>query len=605
MQIGFGGYNRFMIQFDSRKQYHKKPFGAIRKNADLFLRIKAVGAAPSISAALFLHCDENGSVARIEGKRSSDSIFVFSLQIDTIGLYFYRFEVVWQDGSRDESPFHQLTVFSEDYETPRWLKTGVMYQVFPDRFARSHDYQPPQQDKNYVYREDWGGLPTHEPDEQGIVQNNDFFGGNLRGIVEKLDYLEWLGITVLYLNPIFEAYSNHRYDTADYKKIDPMLGTEEDFIELCRKAEKKGIRVILDGVFNHTGSDSVYFNKKGRYPDLGAYQSRNSPYYKWYHFIEFPDQYASWWGIDTLPSVNETEPSLLDYMIRSEDSVVRHWLRCGASGFRLDVADELPDGFLEALRSGVKECKPDAAVIGEVWEDASNKIAYGLRRKYFWGNQLDSVMNYPLKNAVIDYLLHRKNGPELAEIVNSIWENYPEPAFGALMNILGTHDTRRIFTVLSETSRDDAYTRQRLFLAVLIISFMPGIPCVYYGDEIGMRGEKDPFNRMCFQPENGDPLILRFYRRLFAFRKRIDGLEEHAFLPREADGSFYSYSRAGEGGRLIIAINAGSQDYLLNLAMKDKEDLKDFLISGSVLYERQGVFRIKENSGIAAYIRNL
>lgn len=605
MRIGFGGYNRSMIQFNSRKQFYKKPFGAIRKNADLFLRIKAAGDTPVVSAALLLHSDENGSVARIEGTPESDSLFTFSIQIDTIGLYFYRFEVVRQDDSRDETPFYQLTVFSEEYTTPRWLKTGVMYQIFPDRFARSEDYQPPMQDKNYINRQDWGGLPIHVPDEHGIVQNNDFFGGNLRGIIEKLDYLQWLGVTVLYLNPIFEAYSNHRYDTANYKKIDPMLGTEEDFVALCKRAEEKGMRVILDGVFNHTGSDSIYFNKQGRYPDVGAYQSPNSPYYKWYHFIEFPDRYASWWGIDTLPGVNETEPSFLEYMIHGEDSVIKHWLRCGASGFRLDVADELPDVFLEALYSAVKECNPDAAVIGEVWEDASNKIAYSRRRRYFLGNQLDSVMNYPLKNAVIDYLLHRKNAAELAEVVNSLWENYPEPAFGALMNILGTHDTRRIFTVLSENSKEDAYTRQRLFLAMLILSFMPGIPCVYYGDEIGMKGEKDPFNRMCFQSENGDPLILRFYRRLFAFRKRIDSLEDYVFQPRGAVGSFYSYSRAGTGGRLIIAANTGSQDYLLNLAIKNKEDMKDFLICGSVLYERQGVFRIKENSGIAVYLRYL
>ncbi len=593
-----------MIQFNSRKAYYKHPFGAIKKNTDLFLRIKITGDRPVISASLFFINDENGNVIRTEGKLEGEVLYEFSLQIDQIGLYFYYFEVIYQDNSLDVTPHNQLTVYSDDFSTPQWLKTGVMYQIFPDRFARSDRYGAPPQNKNYSLRNDWGGLPQDQPDEDGIVQNNDFFGGNLRGILEKLDYLKDLGVTVIYLNPIFEAYSNHRYDTADYKKIDPMLGTEDDFILLCGEAKIRGIRIILDGVFNHTGSDSLYFNKSGRYPELGAYQSKESPYYKWYHFIEFPDSYDAWWGIDTLPNVNEMEPSFLDYIIRSEDSVIKHWLRCGASGFRLDVADELPDGFLETLRTAVKEIKPDGAVIGEVWEDASNKISYSLRRKYFLGNQLDTVMNYPLKNAVIVYLVHRKDGLELEQVINSIWENYPKPAFQTLMNILGTHDTPRILTVLSENSKDEDYTRQRLFLAFLIISFMPGIPCIYYGDERGMKGGKDPFNRMCFLSEDGDPSILRFFRRLFTFRRKIDGLEDQSFRPGWAEGGFYSFRREGKTGRLVIATNVGDQDYSLNLDLNENEVLQDFLISGSVSFEKQDVFRIKENSGIVVYIKH-
>lgn len=594
-----------MIQFNPRKPYYKKPFGAITKNTDLFFRIKVTGDRPAVSARLLLTDDSDGSIAPWEGRAvvlPETELYEFELQIGKNGLYFYRFEVVYQDGGTEQTSDYQLTVYSVDYSTPEWLKKGVMYQIFPDRFARSENYQAPLQSKEYFLREDWGGLPNDKPDSKGIVRNNDFFGGNLRGIIEKLDYLEDLGVTVIYLNPIFEAYSNHRYDTADYKKIDPMLGMEKDFIELCGRAEDRGIRIILDGVFNHTGSDSLYFNKEGRFTELGAYQSKDSPYYKWYRFIEYPDKYEAWWGIDTLPSVSETEPSYLNHIIRSEDSVVKHWLRCGASGFRLDVADELPDEFLEALREAVKATDPDAAVIGEVWEDASNKMAYGRRRKYFLGDQLDSVMNYPLKNAVIDFLLRKTDGPALEQTVNGIWENYPPPAFNALMNIMGTHDTRRILTVLSENSRDDDYSRQRLFLDLLITAFMPGILCIYYGDEIGMSGGKDPFNRLCFEPEKGDPAILRFFRRLFAFRRRIDGLEDYLFQPRASEGGFYSFNRAGEKGRIVVAANSGVQDYLLNLAMRDKEILKDFFISGSVSYERQGVFRISENSGFAAWI---
>ncbi len=439
------------------------------------------------------------------------------------------------------------------------------------------------------------------PVEKGIKSPKDFEGKKYGGWGSPAE------------EEMIKALMNQ--EKADFKKVDPMLGTEEDFRELCEKAMEKGIRIILDGVFNHTGSDSVYFNKDGRYSETGAYQSKESPYYKWYRFTEFPDRYDSWWGIDTLPGVNETEPSYLDFIIRSEDSVVKHWLRCGASGFRLDVADELPDEFIEALRAAVKEIRSDAAIIGEVWEDASNKMSYGRRRKYFQGNQLDSVMNYPLKDAVIDFLVKGRDGAALEKAVNSLWDNYPEPAFGALMNILGTHDTERILTVLAEGSRDADEARQRLFLACLIVSFMPGIPCVYYGDEIGMKGGKDPLNRMCFEPGRGDPQILRFYRRLFAFRGKIDGLEDYSFQPRSAEGSFYSFARTGSGGRLVVAANSGggasgssngdsrgSLVYRLDLKIAENESLKDFFISGSVSYETEEAFRIGENSGIAAWI---
>lgn len=596
-----------MINYNSRKSFYKSPFGAVEENTELLFRIKVSGSESAASAQLLLCSEPSELQEKVEGvleqAAETEQQFRFVWQPKQSGLYFYCFEVNWKDGSVERSADYQVTVYQKDFSVPGWLKSGVMYQIFPDRFARSSKYTAPIQEKDCVLRGDWGGKPNDQPDEKGIIRNNDFFGGNLRGIIEKLHYFEELGVTVIYLNPIFEAYSNHRYDTGDYKKIDPMLGTEEDFRELCEKAKERGIRIILDGVFNHTGSDSIYFNKSGRYPGQGAYQSKDSPYYSWYRFIEYPEKYESWWGIDTLPGVNETEPSYLDYIARGEDSVIRHWLRCGASGYRLDVADELPDEFLESVRTAVKEIKSDGAVIGEVWEDASNKISYGRRRRYLLGSQLDTVMNYPLKNAIIEYLVYRRDGIAFEQIVNNLWENYPEPAFSTLMNILGTHDTARIFTVMSENSKDDDYARQRLFLAMLILSFMPGIPCVYYGDELGMKGGSDPMNRMCFQPEHGDPYILRYFKRLFQFRNRIDGLGEFSFRPRSAEGGFYSFRRIGENGHLIIAVNAGNQDYLLNLAMKEKEILRDFFISGSVSFERQGVFRIKENSGIVAYIQ--
>ncbi|MBR0596523.1 glycoside hydrolase family 13 protein [Sinanaerobacter chloroacetimidivorans] len=594
-----------MIYFDSKNRNDKKPFGAVSQNTELFLHIKVTEGRLMQSAFLVVAKDKEEELF-IQGTGetgdSGDEHFYFTWRPDEIGLYFYYFLVRDGDGNTEQTDRFQITIYKRNFETPAWLKGGIMYQIFPDRFARSLSYLPPIINKEYVLREDWGGMPYYLPDEQGIVRNHDFFGGNLCGITEKLDYFLQLGVTVLYLNPIFEAYSNHRYDTADYKKIDPMLGTEEDFVNLCREAESRGIRMILDGVFNHTGSDSIYFNKSGRYPEVGAYQSKDSKYSSWYTFLEYPEVYEAWWGIDTLPSVRETDPSFLDYIIRDENSVINHWLHCGASGYRLDVADELPDLFLEELRTTVKINDREGAVIGEVWEDASNKISYGQRRKYLLGDQLDSVMNYPLKDALIDYLIYEKNGLKLESLIDNLWENYPKPVFTALMNILGTHDTPRIRTLLTESCADEFEARQRLFLALLIQFFLPGIPCIYYGDEWGMQGGRDPFNRQCFNEKTGDQETFRFYKRLIAFRKRISGLRELEYQPRYSEGSFYSFYRMGERERMVIAVNSGSEDHILDFTLTNQERLKDFFISGSVSFETDHSFRIKANSGIAVYI---
>lgn len=491
----------------------------------------------------------------------------------------------------------------KDFKCPDWLTEGVMYQIFPDRFARSKEYTPPLQKKDYFLREDWGGTPIHFPDENGIVRNNDFFGGNLQGIQEKLPYLKDLGVTVIYLNPIFEAYSNHRYDTADFKKIDPLLGTEEDFKQLCRIAKALGIRIILDGVFNHTGSDSIYFNKYGRYPGLGAYQSRESPYFKWYRFIDYPEQYESWWGVDTLPSVNEEELSYLNFIIGDKDSVVRHWLSAGASGFRLDVVDELPDVFLDTFRMVVKSIDKDAAIIGEVWEDASTKISYGQRRRYLEGDQLDSVMNYPLRQAIIRFIGEDGDANSFAQVVENLWRNYPETVFYGLMNILGTHDTPRILTVLSEGRKEEEGIL-RLFVSLILWAFMPGIPCIYYGDEIGMKGGKDPMNRGCFQADRANLIILRHYKRLLAFRKQVEDMEElraMKFQPGYTDDSLYVFHRKGNKCRLLVAVNGGNGYKTLPLKLHN-EKIINYFISGDVSFTDLQTFCLKGYSGIAVLI---
>ena len=498
----------------------------------------------------------------------------------------------------------------ETFECPEWLKRGVMYQIFPDRFSRNASVPLPKQSKDWVFRQDWGGEPEKGPDETGEVRCRDFFGGNLKGIQDRLPYLEELGVTVIYLNPIFEAYSNHRYDTADYEQIDPLLGSEEDFCSLCAEAGKRGIRIILDGVFNHTGSDSRYFNKEGRYPDLGAYQSKASPYYSWYRFSDYPREYESWWGIKTLPQVDENCESYLDYMVRNHDSIVRRWLRLGASGWRLDVVDELPDQFLEELRLAVKGEKPDAAVIGEVWEDAATKVSYGQQRHYLDGTQLDSVMNYPLKDAILRYVAGKGpygesipglgDGALLVQTVNQLKEHYPKTVFNGLMNLLGTHDTPRIYTLLSENGKETEQGRQRLFLAMLPWALLPGIPCIYYGDELGMQGGRDPENRRCFCPEQGQREIFLHYKKLMAFRNRITRLEQMELKRAEADGGFCLFVRESGGEQLIFALNMEEAPRLLPLEGKT---ISDFFISGNVRFSGLDAFEIGSGSGVAAVLK--
>ena len=513
-----------------------------------------------------------------------------SLNIHEIGLYFYHFELEnvgniycgyleMGELSQNDNGF-LLTVCSSDYNTPEWFKGGVMYQIFPDRFCKMGTMPDI---KGRIHRTDWGGEPSFRPNERGKVLNNDFFGGNLKGVQSKLDYLKELGVTTIYLNPIFEAASNHRYDTSDYMKIDPFLGSEKDFKELLECAENKGIRIILDGVFNHTGDDSVYFNKYGNYPSVGAYQSKNSPYYSWYNFQQFPNKYSSWWGIDVLPDINEDSPSYQNFIF-GEDGVLKKWLSFGIGGYRLDVADELPDFFLKNLRKSVKESNENAIIIGEVWEDASNKIAYSTRIEYLQGYELDSVMYYPLKDAIISYM-QTGNAAELLNCIRVLINHYPKQTLDCLMNILGTHDTSRILTVLGgihcknkeEMSQETAYLSakdkenaiNKLKMAAVLQYTMPGVPCVYYGDENAMEGHIDPFCRRCFDWEHLNKDLIAFYSKLGKMREKYrDLFADGDFSEIIARNGLFYYKRVKNNSEIYICTNNSSKGYLLKVSEK-------------------------------------
>lgn len=456
----------------------------------------------------------------------------------------------------------RLLVCREGFVTPRWLGGGIMYHVFVDRFFCGEGHTEYRDDS--IIDKDWKhGVPQYAERPGAPVKNNVFFGGNLWGVREKLPYLASLGVSVIYLSPIFTAASNHKYDTADYLHVDPAFGGDEAFCALLESAHAAGMRVILDGVFNHTGDDSIYFDRYERYGG-GAWGDSSSPYRKWFFFRDGQkddDRYASWWGIPILPKLNTAEPSCRDFFI-GRGGVCEKYIRLGADGWRLDVADELPDEFLYGLRRCVKGVSADAAVIGEVWENAADKISYGSRRSYFRGGQLDSVMNYPLRSALLEYAEHGE-ASFLADELMDIYSSYPRPAADVLMNIIGTHDTERILTLLGapKKARDaegrsnaernsvclDECERRRGTALLRVVSAIQyavyGFPCIYYGDERGMEGLGDPFCRYpMVWDERTDTVLLEHYRRLAAVR-RHPAFDRGDFAVTRVSGGYIEFTR--------------------------------------------------------------
>ena len=461
-----------------------------------------------------------------------------------------------------EPPSYQITVYDPAYETPAWMGDGVMMQIMPDRFFRGGDF--PCRGKLHA---DWYEQPELSLSANGDNAANDFFGGDLLGIRQKLPYIASLGVTALYLNPVFLSPSNHKYDTSDYLQIDPAFGTEADLSALCAEGEKFGIRVILDGVFSHTGADSVYFNREHTFPGPGACDSKDSPYYSWYTFLHWPDKYRCWWGFDTLPSVDKTSRAFREFIIRGEDSVCAHWLRAGTSGWRLDVADELPMDFIAEFRARLKKENPQAALIGEVWDDPSRKVAYGALRSYCLGDTLDGVMNYPLRAAILGYLLGQISPADCARQILSLYENVP-PAFArANMNLLGSHDKPRALSVLADagnmepdrkyrhpvqlTPEQYALGRKRLIAAWNLVCALPGMPTIYYGDEAGLTGMADPYCRRTYPWGREDETLIAAYRAAALRRKnkvltrgdvRIEPGEESIKIIRTLAGEKISFT---------------------------------------------------------------
>lgn len=532
------------------------PLGALPTGSEVRLRIYVHGTARSVMLRTW-----NNEEKYYPMQQTSISGWEATIRMPkTPSTFWYDFRIEDERGRRlyygnasdrlggvgavslDSPPSYQITVYDPAFDPPEYLRRGILYQVFPDRFHRS---KAPVSDRKDIYlHSNWSDLPIVPDVNSEDQQPLDFFGGDLKGIEQKLPYLREMGISVLYLNPIFRARSNHRYDTGDYLQVDPLLGTMEDFESLCRRARELGIRVLLDGVFSHTGEDSLYFNRYGRYPGKGAYQSRESKYYPWYRFMRFPDRYACWWNFPTLPEVNKDCPSYREFILGPK-GIARHWIHHGASGWRLDVADELPMDFLRELRKAVKAQDSQSVLLGEVWEDASNKISYGVMRNYCLGDSLDSVMNYPLREILIRFLTGETDAPQVVRVIRSLQENYPPKFFYSTMNLLGSHDRARILNVLVKQEylnvpRQDRgkhrlspamrqLAKERLKKMLQLIIALPGMPAIYYGDEAGMEGATDPFSRGTFPWGQEDGELQAFFRECLTLRASRPVLQVGSF----------------------------------------------------------------------------
>ncbi len=526
-----------LIYFDSKNPNCKFPFGSVEQDKEMTFKIFVKDGVYINSVEL--HIYEDGAdipyvfSMALNCKRGDESEFITKISLNKVGLYWYRFLFKTEKGEyqyrRDGDDF-QFTVYDKNYVTPDWVKGGVIYHIFVDRFCKGKDSKAVF-NKSGVLK-DWGEEVTIV-DPDGVFRANDFYGGNFQGIIDKLPYLKKLGVTILYLSPIFKSSSNHRYDTGDYEFVDELLGDESKFQELLQKAEGMGIRVMLDGVFNHTGADSKYFNKFGNYPTIGAYQSKQSPYYDWFDFYNFPDEYHCWWGITVTPTISQRAKSFRD-MISGEGGIIDKWTKLGVKGWRLDVVDELREDFVEDIREAVKRNGEDNLLIGEVWEDASNKIAYSYRRHYFQGKQLDGVMNYPFKEATLAYAMGRSAG-DFANTVMTIVENYPKQSLDVTMNLIDSHDTARALSVLSgvDMSGTDKeyrknfrlskegydFAKRRLIMASTLQFMLPGVPSIFYGDEQGMEGY--PLCRRCLDWDNIDRELLAHYTKLGKIRNKF------------------------------------------------------------------------------------
>ncbi len=647
------------LHFDSRDAVDKAPFGAVVAGSEVAYQLDAL---PGIDAATLVierrklegpqEVLEYREVARVPLARTRAGkleAWRGNYGYDEIGIYGYWFLVeiggkkYRYENNRDRVHFtreagsgglglvepgdsphaprrFRQTVYRADFHVPDWARDAVYYYIFPERFRNGDPRNDPKpgidtyQNHEIEFHRNWLDKPylPRSGDGSDDVYANDFFGGDLAGIIEKLDYIKSLGANTLYINPLFRAASNHKYDTADYTQIDPHFGTNEDFVRLCREAAKRGLRVIPDTSLNHTGSDSLYFDRYGKFPGIGAFKGEHiradSPWADWYHFSgalqdqtqrDPAKQYRGWMGTPDLPELNKASRSYRDFAFGARDSVTKQWLDRGAAGWRMDVAPWVPDDFWREWRSVVKGHKPDALTIAETFFDAS---------KFFLGDEFDSTMDYIFLGAVQDFA----NGADARVAYRDIElmrENYPRESFFALMNLIDSHDLpRALYAFGYRDERADAATiaraKQRLHLALLFQMIFPGAPAVYYGDEVGMTGGEDPYNRGTYPwaDRGGKPdfALLADYRKLIQLRREhailrhgsLDApayLDEHVIVLLRRDGTRWT----------ITALNNDTKPHRVSIAVPaQRARLRDALNGGIVdVTQGEAAFEVPAMSG--------
>lgn len=548
------------------------------------------------------------------------SFFNAIIIFDEVGVYNYaislnlEYKNVWIKKDPEslipcvttkQFPFWRINACEKDFKTPEWAKSGIIYHILVDRYIRDCNVPivpnlPHTVDR--ILHNDWNELPNWLPDENGEVKNNDFFAGNLKGIQSRLKYLNSLGVTIIYLSPVCESQSNHRYDTGDYEKVDPYLGSNEDLKNLCESAHKLGIKVILDAVFNHTGNYSRYFNSDGRYDSIGASIGPESPYYDWYK--KWQGSFLYWWDFKNLPVIEADNEEWQKFLF-SVGGVIDKWFELGIDGLRLDVADELPDYFLKKIRDTVLRNKKDAFIIGEVWENAATKEKDGNTRNYLLGHSLDTVMNYPWTDAILRYVRFGDT-QKLQSVVMEILNDYPRDSIFSVMNALSTHDITRAITTLGgngiEQNRewiwdvpdlgDVGKNRQWQFdngklegknykeakkkfkIATIIQYFLPGNVSIFYGDEVGLYGYKDPFNRKTYPWNHRDKELLRFFRSLGKIRTKYHFLKDADFEFIRLDEEILVFERKGNENSMYIIVNRSKNTHKIEVPnIKHKEQI--------------------------------
>lgn len=568
----------------------------------------------------YVYFVSNNISYELKHNMNDDNCAIFSSEItlETKALYKYYFtfnsnnqiRYVLKDKITTDSP-RDIDMFkmSVNFEVPDWAKGQMMYHIFIDRFNRGSKEKMKSMERRHVHNS-WNEEVCLGPDEEGIW-NNDFYGGDLKGIIQKLDYIKSLGVSILYLSPVVYSQSTHRYDASDFEQIDPYAGNSEDLTLLCNEAHKRGMKVILDAVFNHTGSDSKYFNQYNNFETLGAYQSLDSPYLPFYKYTIRDNKpiFEYWWGMENLPVCNGNSKEWQDY-ITGQGGIIDIWFSLGIDGLRLDVADELTDDFIKLIRKAVKRNKEDGFILGEVWKNPMR-----MNRGYIEsGKAMDSVMNYNFIDSLIRYFRY-KNKDELLDKINEFLTEYPTDTIYSLMNFTSTHDITRainlwdeeIFSKNSEWSWNlnnenidfikkyqlkDYQTAKEIYKAyVFFLTFMPGNLSIFYGDEIGMQGLGNLNNRKPFTWDNIDQDLLNFFKYIGYIRNNEPFMRKADL--KVYDGEFITFERYNDDEKIFVAVNPYDREVMYEIPPEYKENTKVYTLK-KPLYNK-----LKPYGGIA------